>query len=257
MVCNQANNNQTADIRGEASGILGFHKWLLQKSGKLEVPLHAHCSKALKRRLLWRNIGVLIVATALVLVWFTMRVYEVEMPFELNKTTLCIAAVIIFIPLFILEEMRPSAFEYSLDDNFASYQFKSRDYAEEFEALNEKDQEKRAAWLAEKAEDFIFHEKYQEAIEPATEYIKLKPLDSIGYELRGEALLRLKKFEAALADLNKSLEISPENPYAFRLRAYVNRKLGRRAEARADRQRWKTIEEREEFVETDEADETA
>lgn len=137
VVCSQPNNNEFAEIRGETVGFSGFQKWLLRQSGKLKVPAHGQCSRKLKRRLFWRNIGVLTLATTLAVVWIAMEIYEAQIPFELNRLNLCIAVVVVFFPILILEEMYPPAFQFRVGEDNVTYEFKNRDYAKEFERLNE------------------------------------------------------------------------------------------------------------------------
>lgn len=137
VACGQPNNNQYVVIHGEAVGFSGFQKWLLRRSGKLKVPSHGQCSRKLKRRLFWRNIGVLKLATVLAVVWFLLGIYEVQAPFEFDELNLCIAVVIVFLPILILEEIYPPAFQFRVGENDVTYEFKNSDYAREFERLNE------------------------------------------------------------------------------------------------------------------------
>ncbi len=136
MVCLQKDNIGMIGIRGEAAGIMGYFKWITGKSGKRPVPAHVGCARKLKRRGFWRNVGVLILFTILPVGWFALRVNGVQMPFEFNKLSLCIAAVILFLPIMIAEELRPAAFQFSEGENIVTYEFKDSDYAEEFARLN-------------------------------------------------------------------------------------------------------------------------
>lgn len=135
-VCLRKNNIGMLEVRGEAAGLWGYVKWISGRSGKRKVPAHVGCIRKLKRRGFWRNVGVLVLFTILPVAWFAMRVNGVQMPFEFNKLSLCIAAMILFLPILIAEELRPAAFQFSEGENIVTFEFKDRDYAEDFAKLN-------------------------------------------------------------------------------------------------------------------------
>ncbi len=137
VVCLRKNNLGMIEVRGEAVGYSGYLKWISGRSGRCKVPAHVGCARKLRRRNFWRNIGVLVLFAALGVVWFALGVNEVQMPFEFNKTSLCGAVAILFLPIFIAEELRPSPFRCREAETFVTFEFKDRTYAEEFAKLND------------------------------------------------------------------------------------------------------------------------
>jgi hypothetical protein len=137
VVCLRKNNVGMIEVKGEAVGFSGYFKWILGSSGRRKVPAHVGCARKLRRRNFWRNVGVLVLFTVLPIVWFALRINEVQMPFEFNKTSLCVAATILFLPIFIAEELRPSPFEFRESETFVTFEFKDQTYAKEFAELND------------------------------------------------------------------------------------------------------------------------
>lgn len=241
VVCNQPNNNEFVQVESKFSEENDPEKWELLGRNVTKVPAHSDCYSAMKHRLLRQKIMYVSVILVIVSVFSLLKIYEIPMPFEISKMTIVIAFVILFIPIFILDEIFPVAFELNVSNKKVSYRFKDKDYAIEFNQLNQpKPPERRS--LKEIVIDFLLDQKYSEALKASTDYIVLKPDDSYGYEMRGEALLRLKRFDEALNDFDKSLEISGENSNALWLRSITYRKLKRYSEARSDRQMAKIIE---------------
>lgn len=153
VVCQGKGNVERVSVKGEAVGGYGYVKWILGKSGRCEVPAHSGCAKKLRRRSFWRNVGVLIFFTSLPIVWLAMRVNGIQMPFEFNKLNLCIAAVIFALPIFMVEELCPAAFEFREGENIVTFDFKDADYAEEFAKLNKTKTGINEGYLAELGKD--------------------------------------------------------------------------------------------------------
>jgi tetratricopeptide (TPR) repeat protein len=63
--------------------------------------------------------------------------------------------------------------------------------------------------------------------------IKLRPADAWGISSRGQIYLGLGRYDEALADLDRALELDPDGE-TFGSRGQVYRLLGREEEARAD-----------------------
>jgi len=154
LVCRQKENIGPVPVKGEAAGMSGYVKWIAGRSGRLMVPAHAGCAKKLRRRAFWRNIGVLVLFTALPIAWFAMRVNGIQMPFEFNKLTLCVAAVILFIPIVIAETLLPAAFEFREGERIVTFEFEDQDYAEEFARLNGTETGINEEFIEELGKDF-------------------------------------------------------------------------------------------------------
>ena len=57
----------------------------------------------------------------------------------------------------------------------------------------------------------------------------------------GVKLLEQEKYEEALIKFNEAIEIDEENAAAWLNRSEANKKLGKEAEANADRERWESL----------------
>ncbi len=77
-------------------------------------------------------------------------------------------------------------------------------------------------------------EKYQEAILDFDKAIQLAPKDEKSYEERAETNFALGKYKEAIADFDKAIELDPEYAGAYRQRAKAKEKLGLKAESAAD-----------------------
>ena len=66
--------------------------------------------------------------------------------------------------------------------------------------------------------------RYQEAIEPLTEALKLDPSLSLAFNARGFAYFRLKQYPQALADFDQAIRLNRSY-----VNAYINRSVTRRA----------------------------
>ena len=64
-------------------------------------------------------------------------------------------------------------------------------------------------------EDFI----YEDAIEAFTGAIALNPMFADAYVVRSDAYSAIFQFKKAIADINKAIEIKPENPGFYAIRA--------------------------------------
>jgi tetratricopeptide (TPR) repeat protein len=81
-----------------------------------------------------------------------------------------------------------------------------------------------AAEYQARGRKLLQEDRYQEAIEPLTEALKLDPAFSLAYNARGYAHFRLKQYPQALADFDEAIRLNPSY-----LNAYVNRGAARRA----------------------------
>jgi hypothetical protein len=247
VVCNQPNNNEFVEVESKLSEENDPKKWELLGRNVTKVPAHSDCYRGMKHGVLKRKILYISLIIVCVVGLSLMETYDVLIHFEINKITLVIVGLILSIPIFILEEKFPPPFELRVSEKKVKYGFKNKDYAIEFNQLNQPKLPERRS-LKEIAIDFLLDQKYLEAVKASTDYIELKPDDSYGYEMRGEALLRLKRFDQALNDFDKSLEISGENTNALWLRTITYRKLKRYSEAKADRQMAKIIESESDLI---------
>jgi len=78
--------------------------------------------------------------------------------------------------------------------------------------------------------------KLSTAIEKLTEGIILNPKGSVLFSTRAEALLELKKPNAAIKDCNRALELNPDSGKALKIRGKARRFLGIYGEAFYDLQ---------------------
>jgi tetratricopeptide (TPR) repeat protein len=69
--------------------------------------------------------------------------------------------------------------------------------------------------------EYIYYNlgRYKDAITDAATLIKLDPANPLGYAIRGASYAHMNNPEKALADLNKSLSINPDNEFALDNRA--------------------------------------
>jgi tetratricopeptide (TPR) repeat protein len=81
-----------------------------------------------------------------------------------------------------------------------------------------------AAEYQARGRKLLQEDRYQEAIEPLTEALKLDPALSLALNARGYAHFRLKQYPQALADFDQAIRLNPSY-----LNAYVNRGAARRA----------------------------
>ncbi len=61
--------------------------------------------------------------------------------------------------------------------------------------------------------------KYEEAIADATRALELDPNSAFAYQTRAEAYRMLGKYEEAIADATRALEVDPNSAFAYRTRA--------------------------------------
>ena len=76
--------------------------------------------------------------------------------------------------------------------------------------------------------------KFDAALEDATRYIELEPDDYYGYLNRARIYLSIDKTDSALKDANKAIEVAPNESDAYYGRADIYSYMGRDAQARAD-----------------------
>lgn len=91
-----------------------------------------------------------------------------------------------------------------------------------------------------KAETFlnnaiVSHQKedYTACTEQCTDAMRLNPYESLSYWYRADSFYELKKWEEALADTSKAIELGSEDPDLYNLHALTLQELGRNEEAEA------------------------
>jgi tetratricopeptide (TPR) repeat protein len=81
---------------------------------------------------------------------------------------------------------------------------------------------------------FIQDEKFEEAIGPLSEAIKLEPTLATAYNARGYCYSRIRKYKEALADFDEAIKLNPGYGNAYTNRAAARRALGDKAGADTD-----------------------
>lgn len=256
VFCSQTTTNQTIKLdssyKGKYLNKREELKWNFVANDEIEVPAHADCYLDSEKIKSWRK-RIYFVALAIFLIAISLvKIYEVEIPYGLYKTSIFVSMILWFTPIFLLEEFYLKTFGIKADKRKISYEFITKEYADEFLKLNKKaieveglDEFEVKIFGSEKYLEslkFLFDKKYSDAVSSSTELLKLEPQNSHGYSIRGEALLRLRRFEEALKDFNKSLQISNENTDTLWLRSVVYRKLRKYKASKADRKLMKKLE---------------
>ena len=92
----------------------------------------------------------------------------------------------------------------------------------------------------EQGEQYLWQdENYLKAVESFTEYINLDPNDARGYAKRGNSYQELHRYQEALTDYDKAIELSPENfSDVYSNRGHVHRHLGQYLDAIRDYDKW-------------------
>ena len=76
--------------------------------------------------------------------------------------------------------------------------------------------------------------KFDGALEDANKYIELEPGDAYGYLNRSRIYISMDKPESALADATKAIELEPNEPDGYYRRSDIYNEMGKTAEAKAD-----------------------
>lgn len=76
--------------------------------------------------------------------------------------------------------------------------------------------------------------KFDSALEDANKYIELEPSDAFGYLNRSRIYISMDKPESALADATKAIELDPKEPDGYYRRSDILREMGKDAEAKVD-----------------------
>ena len=76
--------------------------------------------------------------------------------------------------------------------------------------------------------------KFEAALEDANKYIELEPNDAYAYLNRSRIYVSQDKPELALADANKAIELDPKEPDGYYRRSDIYNEMGKKAEAKAD-----------------------
>lgn len=93
------------------------------------------------------------------------------------------------------------------------------------------------------------------AIEEATQAIEKAPNDVYAWNLRGSAHLHLGDLDKAEFDLNRTLDLEPENAFAYSRRAMVKKRRGDEVGANEDFEKAESISERDAYRETEDISE--
>lgn len=86
--------------------------------------------------------------------------------------------------------------------------------------------------------------KFDAALEDANKYIELEPKDAYGYLTRSRIYVSLEKPEMALADATKAIELEPTEPDGYYRRSDIYREMNKDAEAKADEKKAEELEKR-------------
>jgi tetratricopeptide (TPR) repeat protein len=86
--------------------------------------------------------------------------------------------------------------------------------------------------------------KFDAALEDANKYIELEPKDAYGYLTRSRIYISLDKPEMALADANKAIELEPNEPDGYYRRSDIYREMNKDSEAKADEKKAEALEKR-------------
>src|SRR5436305_1742008 len=76
--------------------------------------------------------------------------------------------------------------------------------------------------------------RYEEALADVNKSLEIKPNDSWALSSRGNVYRKMNKYEEALADFNKSLEIKPNDSWTLSRQGEVYRMMNKYEEALAD-----------------------
>eukprot|EP01022_Parablepharisma_sp_SALTPOND_P018098 TRINITY_DN2940_c1_g1_i2.p1 TRINITY_DN2940_c1_g1~~TRINITY_DN2940_c1_g1_i2.p1 ORF type:complete len:578 (-),score=169.16 TRINITY_DN2940_c1_g1_i2:3173-4906(-) len=76
-----------------------------------------------------------------------------------------------------------------------------------------------AETLLDEAQDYARNEQKQTALEKASEAVALDPTNPQGFRVRGSILRALKKFELAVADYNRAIQLASDEPLFYVERA--------------------------------------
>ena len=87
-------------------------------------------------------------------------------------------------------------------------------------------------------------DKYTEAIDDFTKVIELNPESVRAYFCRGLTYHRLGKYHDAIKDYSKAIDLDPRHAQAHYRRGLVREILGETIGARADRQKFRTLEQK-------------
>ena len=101
------------------------------------------------------------------------------------------------------------------------------------------------------------HNRPLAAIEEATRAIQADPTDVYAHNLRGSANLRLGRLDEAEADFNRSIELDPQNEFAYFWRSLTKKKRGDEAGANEDFEVAERISERTAYRESTDISEEA
>ena len=96
----------------------------------------------------------------------------------------------------------------------------------------------------EQGEQYLWRdENYLKAVESFTEYIDLNPNDARGYIGRGNSYQELKRYQEALIDYDKAIELSPENSSdIYGKRGHIYSEFGQYQEAINNYDKWLNLD---------------
>lgn len=94
--------------------------------------------------------------------------------------------------------------------------------------------DEQTKFYADRAKDNYDKKNYREAVNDATEAIRLDPANVNAYTCRGYAYSELGNYRDAVADLNKVIELDPNNAKAYGVRGVALANTGDNKKAVAD-----------------------
>ena len=74
--------------------------------------------------------------------------------------------------------------------------------------------------------EFLLGNNFSEAIKELDKVIELDPEDSVSWQNRGASKNNLDNFEEAIQDFDKAIEINPDESILYKNRASAKRKIG-------------------------------
>ncbi|MBD3346995.1 MAG: hypothetical protein GF401_18225 [Chitinivibrionales bacterium] len=95
-----------------------------------------------------------------------------------------------------------------------------------------------------KAIFYSLKKKYEETTSLASEFIRMYPDSILPYYQRGVTYYNNKKFILAEADFNTAIEKDSDYIYAYKMRAKLYKKVGKKRKAKKDLKMVKKLEEK-------------
>lgn len=110
-------------------------------------------------------------------------------------------------------------------------------------------EEGTAEWYLDRGNELAEEGRYEEAIEEYTKAIEIDPDYAAAYNNRGYAYDELGEYQQAIDDYTKAIEIDPDCADTYNNRGYTYRELGYGAEALADYEKVITLTDDPKLIE--------